>query len=102
MVLPSDGLVKGRNVYDPTLEMRTPLLPATFLLLTASLLTADTLVLRNGRRIEGQLVRVRDDRIEFEDRNGRRSEYDRDQLERIEFGWSGGGERPRDHRPGPA
>lgn len=79
--------------------MRTPLLPATFVLLTASLLAADTLVLRNGRRIEGQLVRVRDDRIEFEDRNGRRSEYDRDQLERIEFGWRGDDERPGDEGP---
>jgi len=83
--------------------MRKHLLPATLLLLTASLLTADTLVLRNGRRIEGQLVRVRDDRIEFEDRNGRRSEYDRDQLERIEFGWSDDrsrDDRSRDERPG--
>ena len=76
--------------------MRTPILSATLLLVTASLLTADTLVLRNGRRIEGQLVRVRDDRIEFEDRSGRRSEYDREQLDRIEFGWRAGDERPGD------
>jgi len=79
--------------------VRTPILSATLLLVTASLLTADTLVLRNGRRIEGQLVRVRDDRIEFEDRSGRRSEYDREQLDRIEFGWRAGDERPGYDRP---
>jgi hypothetical protein len=81
-------------------EMRISLLSATLLALTPSLLPADTLVLRNGRRIEGQLVRVRDDRVEFEDRNGRRSEYDRDQLDRIEFGRGAGDDRPGYDRPG--
>jgi hypothetical protein len=52
---------------------------------------ADTLVLRNGRHVEGTLVAVRGDTIEFDD--GRRSErYARSEVRRIELdddaGWS--------------
>ena len=49
---------------------------------------ADTLVLRNGNRIEGELLGVRNGRIEFEERRyGRtqRVEFDRDEVVRIEF-----------------
>jgi hypothetical protein len=50
---------------------------------------ADTLVLRNGTRIEGELLAVRNGVIEFEERRGfgrgRRIEVDRDEVMRIEF-----------------
>ena len=57
----------------------------------AALAGADTLVLRNGRYIEGRLVAMRGDTIEFDD--GRRSErYPRAEVRRIELdedaGWS--------------
>lgn len=52
-------------------------------------LGADTLVLRNGTRIEGQLVAVRNNIIEFEERqgfgSGRRVQFDRADVMRIEF-----------------
>src|SRR5262245_49330434 len=52
-------------------------------------LVADTLVLRNGTRIEGELLAVRNGRIEFEQRRGfgrgQRVEFDRDEVVRIEF-----------------
>lgn len=67
----------------------------------ATAASADTLVLRNGQRIEGVLVGVRGDTIEFEE-SGSRSRvrsYDRDEVRRIEIddrgssggsSWSGG------------
>jgi len=79
----------------------------------AAALYADTLVLRDGRRIEGALVAVRGGTIEFEEQRlfgGRRVvRFDRDEVRRIEIdersessareeGESGGGyasERPR-------
>ena len=52
-------------------------------------LVADTLVLRNGTRVEGQLLSVRNGVIEFEERRGlgraRRVEFDRADVVRIEF-----------------
>lgn len=73
-------------------------------------LTADTLYLRNGSRLEGELVAVRGRTIEFEERRGSSSRtvrVDRDQVDRIDFnsygnnwgggsggwngGWNGGG-----------
>jgi hypothetical protein len=52
-------------------------------------LAADTLVLRNGTRIDGELLAVRNGRIEFEERRGngrsQRLEFDRDEVVRIEF-----------------
>jgi hypothetical protein len=53
-------------------------------------LAADTLVLRNGTRIDGELVGVRNGRIEFEERRGfggrgRLIELNRDEVVRIEF-----------------
>jgi hypothetical protein len=54
---------------------------------------ADILVLRNGTRLEGELLVVRGGVIEFEERRGggraRRHEFDRDEVARIEF------DRPR-------
>jgi hypothetical protein len=64
--------------------------------LVAGPLCADTLVLRNGRRVEGELVGFRSGRIEFEDSRGRVERYDREEVARIEFEqdrWSGGGDQ---------
>jgi hypothetical protein len=58
--------------------------------LVASGAGADTLVLRDGRRVEGVLVGVRGDTFEFE-RSGRRVErYDREDVRRIEIDAYGG------------
>jgi hypothetical protein len=61
----------------------------------AAAAAADTLVLRSGQRIEGTLVGVRGDTIEFESSGSRRrvDRYDRDDVRRIEFdsGGFGGG-----------
>lgn len=52
-------------------------------------LHADTLILRNGSRIQGDLIGVRNGTIEFEERrsfgNGRTLRFDRDEVVRIEF-----------------
>ncbi|HLA79216.1 MAG TPA: hypothetical protein VJU18_16690 [Vicinamibacteria bacterium] len=53
--------------------------------LGATTVVADTLVLRNGRRVRGELVSVRSGRIEFDEDNGRRLRYDTDEVDRIEF-----------------
>lgn len=66
-------------------------------------LAADTLVLRNGTRIEGELVSVRNGRVEFEERRGsrpRRIEVDRDEVVRIEFEVRTNGELGFGSRPG--
>jgi hypothetical protein len=77
-------------------------------ILTAALVTslpltllADTLYLRNGTRIQGDLVGVRGSTIEFEERSGfggsRTIRVDRSEVVRIDFdsngggGWGGGG-----------
>lgn len=58
-------------------------------------LAADTLYLRNGSRIQGELVAVRGGTIEFEERRGfggsRTVRIDRDEVDRIEFDRNGGG-----------
>jgi hypothetical protein len=46
---------------------------------------ADTLVLRNGRRIGGELVEYRYDRIQWRDERGRTERFDRSDIRRIEF-----------------
>lgn len=81
-------------------------------LATCVLVSADTLVLRNGRRVEGVLVGVRGDTVEFEEERssgGRRTQrYDRGEVRRIELedggsGWSERGGRRSDEelsRPG--
>ncbi len=52
-------------------------------------LSADTLYLRNGQRIEGELLGMRNGQIEFEERrsfgSGRTLRFDRDEVDRIEF-----------------
>jgi hypothetical protein len=49
---------------------------------------ADTLVLRSGRRVEGDLVSVRGSTVEFEEANGSTRRYDRSDVARIELGSS--------------
>jgi hypothetical protein len=68
------------------------LLAVTVLAATAA--AGDTLVLRNGRRIQGELVQARYDWVEFRVDNGRTERVDRRDVRRIEFddfGGSGGG-----------
>jgi hypothetical protein len=58
------------------------------LMLPVSLM-ADTLYLRNGQRVEGELIGMRNGQIEFEERRGfgggRTLRFDRDEVDRIEF-----------------
>jgi hypothetical protein len=61
---------------------------AVMLLATAAALSADTLVLTNGRRVQGQLVGVYGSEIEFEERSGfnrRLVRVPRRDIARIEF-----------------
>jgi hypothetical protein len=71
--------------------------------------SADTLVLRDGRRVRGQLVSVSGDRIEFDGERGgffggrERLQVDRRGVERIEFDYADGDrrdDRERDWRAG--
>jgi PA-IL-like protein len=59
-----------------------------------AVLSADTLILLDGSRIEGRVLGMRDDTIEFEERGTRRRVVrHRDEIARIEFN-SGRNERP--------
>ena len=62
----------------------------------ATAAVADTLVLRSGRRVEGDLVGVRGSTIEFAEERGSTRRYDRSDVDRIELGSSSYG----DDRPG--
>ncbi len=52
-------------------------------------LQADTLILRDGSRVQGELIGIRNGQIEFEERRGfgggRTLRFDRDEVDRIEF-----------------
>jgi PA-IL-like protein len=56
-------------------------------------LRADTLYLRDGSRVQGELISVRNNTIEFEERrgsgSGRTLRFDRNEVVRIEFDRSG-------------
>ena len=72
------------------------LLTAAFISAASLALQADTLYLRNGQRIEGELISVRGSTIEFEERrgfgSGRTVRVDRRDVDRIDFdGYNGGG-----------
>jgi hypothetical protein len=58
-------------------------------LLLAVTLNADTLVLRNGRRLQGQLISVRENVVEFDEAQpfggGRAQRFDRSEVLGIEF-----------------
>jgi len=84
------------------------LVAGTLVVAAVALLSADTLVLRDGRRITGDLIAVRNGTIEFQERgvyNRRLIRLSRDEVRRIEIDESGvfddrlgpgrlGGERP--------
>ncbi len=59
--------------------------------------SADTLVLRDGRRVQGDLIAVRDGVIEFEGQRGvfgrERLRFDREDVTRIELDTFSGGDR---------
>lgn len=61
----------------------------TLIVVVPVALVADTLVLRDGSRVTGDLVSVRNGVVEFEERRGfgrpRRVEFDLDEVLRIEF-----------------
>ncbi len=62
---------------------------ATILLALPLSLRADTLLLRDGSRVQGELISVRNGTIEFGERRGfgggRTLRFDRDEVVRIEF-----------------
>ncbi len=63
-------------------------LGAAALVCSAAMVSADILVMRDGRRIDGQLISVQRGVIEFREGRGsgsRTLEVQRDQVERIEF-----------------
>ncbi len=74
-----------------------------FALMGTVWLAADTLVMRDGRRVEGRLVAVRDDVVEFEAERGGlfggrdRLRVDRDEVRAIELD---NGRSTRDNEPG--
>jgi hypothetical protein len=80
-------------------------LAALSLVLTVAVLSADTLVLRDGRRLTGQLISVRNGIIEFEESRGygaRTIRVSRDEVRRIELDEGGIIEPPprADEQPG--
>jgi hypothetical protein len=60
-----------------------------FVLVMSAAVQADTLFLRDGSRVQGELIAVRNGTIEFEERrsfgSGRTLRLDRDEVVRIEF-----------------
>jgi len=70
--------------------------------LGGALVSADTLVLRDGRRVQGALVAVRDGIVEFEGQRGvfsrERLRFDREEVARIELEPTGRGDRFSDDR----
>jgi len=79
------------------------ILGAVFAVSLGASLVADTLVLRDGTRVTGQLIAVRNNVIEFEERRGggrgRRLHFDRADVIRIEFDAPRGGSGSSDGRP---
>src|SRR3982750_2323205 len=85
------SLIKSRQ----TVRRRLHMVPRSWIVRFAMLLAlpvglhADTLYLRDGSRIQGELIGVRNGQIEFEERrgssNGRTVRFDRDEVVRIEF-----------------
>jgi hypothetical protein len=68
-------------------------------------LAADTLYLRNGTRVQGDLVAVRGTTIEFQERRGgfggsRTIRVDRSEVDRIEFDRGGGNNYDPGYNPG--
>ena len=80
----------GRGQFvKPFLRMRGLFLVAIPLLLVATV-NADTLILRDGRRVQGQLISFQNGVIEFQENGfgGRLGRVNRDEVVGIEFGRS--------------
>jgi hypothetical protein len=79
-------------------------LAAVFLLGLPVGLLADTLIMRDGTRVRGELIAVRGGTIEFEERrgfgSGRTIRVDRDEVARIEFEESSSSSPSGGGRPG--
>jgi hypothetical protein len=62
---------------------------AALVLVLSAIVQADTLYLRDGTRVQGELLSFRNGTIEFEERrgygSGRTLRFDRDEIVRIEF-----------------
>jgi hypothetical protein len=81
--------------------MKTQLFGLAAALVIATTAFADTLLLTNGRRVEGTLVAVQGDEIQFEERSGffrRVLRFRRDEVRRIEIGDVAGRPDDRDDR----
>ena len=68
--------------------MKRTMLAVGAALLAAATAYADTLVLTNGRRVQGELIAVSEGEIEFEERSGlvrRMVRVSKDEVARIEF-----------------
>jgi hypothetical protein len=79
--------------------MKAQVLAVGLTLVVAAAAYADTLVLKNGRRVQGVLLAVSANEIEFEDRSGllrRAVRVPRDQVTRIEFGFDEASASDRD------
>ena len=76
-------------VLTPTRAARRWVARFAILLVLPVTLQADTLYLRDGTRIQGDLIAIRNGQIEFEERRGfgaaRTMRIDRDDVARIEF-----------------
>ena len=83
-----------------TLFKSRALTTAVLLLGAQAFILADTLVLRDGRRVGGVLVGIRGDTIEFEHQSGRERgrviRYERADVRTIEFENGGSGNRYRE------
>jgi hypothetical protein len=79
--------------------MRTKIAAAGLILAWTPLLLADTLVLNNGRRVQGELIGVYGRDIEFQERSGGRRQtirVPRSDIARIEFDDNGQDDRGND------
>jgi hypothetical protein len=76
-------------VLTPTRAARRWVARFAILLVLPVALQADTLYLRDGTRIQGELIAIRNGQVEFEERRGfgtaRTMRIDRDDVARIEF-----------------
>lgn len=82
-----------------------PLVLALGVIVAGAVVSADTLVLRNGNRLSGRLVGVRDGVVEFEeDARGRRRvvRFDVDEIRAVEFDGFGRDAGRDDDRGGPS
>ena len=92
----------GRETFvNPFFKKRHLLMVAVPLFLVATV-NADTLILRDGRRIQGQLISFQNGVVEFQENGfgGRLGRVSRDEVIGIEFGRSERDDRfDRDERP---